>query len=677
MSLTPLKINSLGDLLQNSGFNINSDAVTYMGSSTSLSNYTQGTTVSSTVLAKLSTVINLAYQKIGSGISSTVYQNLISIGSTTIPALGNSKPSTYTNTYTGQITRFGWLRLIPYQAYNEFYLNNGSYSDFTNTLSTCFSKKNQLNDVIKSANNSITFLDGIYSNMNDLITSDITGVSLSTFYWGQDLITLGKAIDLTSINTFGEPVNLLRTLYKNQALTKSINLALLSAGMSTSMLTRLIEGETPTLEQQRLMYSAFCVIVGNDLAEAMIPLNCQTIGLETLADLLDVKKLFPNSYKTLTFPVFNGTVQPTNSKTYYLIYSGNSPNLNSGVSLGTRLRNMVPAELAATCDAFSLAMLQIKNIQSMNIEKFSQVVFNLENTEGLVNISGTTTPTNPQMANSVLNSLAKGSNSDGSYNMCDFFGSMTNLHYRWEDLQTQIKNVQSLQLDAIYNEMLTVMNSTDYSTMQILINRANQEITNIKNTKATLANQLNATYSQFGSFLQIEQTARSIAIPNVSDLETTSMDIIAFEESLDSYAQNTEVKGMALVIENICNRATIGGNSTIGAMREARNAIRLGLTGTEQDNDVNSSSELVLPRPTGKTLNELPINGFTSCSQISNVPIVTGAATIPGSLAGSSETTLIPTNLSILIQPVCDSVVTPDEAVNQVVLCNCDCWDNL
>lgn len=676
MSLTPLKINSLGDLLQDSGFNINPDSVTYMGSSTSLSNYTKGTVVSATVLNKLSDVVNLAYQAIDSGITTTVYQNLISIGSTTIPALGNSKPSTYTNTYSGEITRYGWLRLIPYQAYNEFYINNGSYSDFTNTLLACYSKKNQLNSVIKSVNNSLTFLDGIYSNMNDLITSDITGVSMSTFYWGQDLIASGRVIDLTSIDTFGEPVNLLRTLYKNRALTKSINLALLGAGMSTSMLTKLIEGDSATLEQQRLIYAAFCLIMGNDLKEALIPLNCQTPGLETLADLLYVKKLFPNSYRTLTYPKFNTTTQPTNSKTYYLIFSGNGANITD-IELGARLRNMVPPDVAVTSDMFTTSMLQIKNIHTMNIEKFSQVVFNLENTEGLTNIGGTSKPTNTQMANNVLTSIAKGSNSDGSYNMCDFFGSMTSLHYPWQELQSKISQLQSTTLTNIYNQMYTVMTSSDFSTMQTLINQANTEIASIKTLKASLANQLNTTYQLFGTYLQKEQDARTLALPNLEDLVSTDTDIVSFVENIDTYAQETETKGMAVVIENISNKSTIGGNNTIGAMREARNKMRLGLTGAEQDNNVNSSADLVLPRPTGKTTNELPLNGFTNCTHVGNIPIVTGAATTPGSFAGSSETMLVPNNLSILIQPVCDSVLTPDEAVNQVVLCNCDCWENL
>jgi hypothetical protein len=43
---------------------------------------------------------------------------------------------------------------------------------------------------------------------------------------------------------------------------------------------------------------------------------------------LNPKKLFPNSYQSLTVPVYNTTQAVTNSKTYYPIYSGGGVNGN-------------------------------------------------------------------------------------------------------------------------------------------------------------------------------------------------------------------------------------------------------------------------------------------------------------------------------------------------------------
>jgi hypothetical protein len=169
--------------------------------------------------------------------------------------------------------------------------------------------------------NSLTFLDGTYSNMNDLITADVTGISLSTGVFGTDLINLGKALDLSTIWTFGYPSNLLATLKKYNALTPSLAVALLSTGLTSDEINQIANNTNVSKDQQQKVYSAFLVIAGVDLATILVALNCNTDGLVTLADLLNVKKMFPKSYLSLTVPIYNAVPGPTNSKTYYPIYT--------------------------------------------------------------------------------------------------------------------------------------------------------------------------------------------------------------------------------------------------------------------------------------------------------------------------------------------------------------------
>lgn len=665
----------MGSLFSGSGFNINPSVIPYMGSSTSVSTYTPGTTVTNTALSNLTSAIRLGFTKI-STITTNTYNNLISIGQSSIPALGNSKPTTYTKTLTSEQASYGFLRNIPLQAYNEFHVNNGSYSDFVSTFNTCYHSRAHFNETIKSLNNSKTFLENAYSNMNDLITADIAGVSLSTFYWGQDLIASGRAIDLKTIDTFGNPDNLLKTLDKNRAITRTVNLALLSAGMNATDIDNIINGGIVTDDQQKLIYGAFSLVMGEDLADVLIPLNCQTPGLDSLADLLDIKKLFPNSYTTLTYPQYNAIELPTNSKTYFLIFSGGTVNLN-GTDIGARLSNIIPVDIAFSADAFSITMMQIRNIQTVNIEKFSQVVMHLENVSN-VGVGGTNIPTNTSMADTALTAVAKGSGTDGLYTMCDYFGSMTDLHYDWKELQDSIQSLQTSTLVSIYTSIYNLLASTGpYTNLQTLIDQANAEIASIKTANLAKANLLNAQYNTFGTHLLKEQNARSLALPGLADLTSNETDIISFMDSFDQYAVETETAGPALVLESIANTTVTGGNYLISAMREARNAKRLGLAGIELDNDVNGTAPEALPRITKTTLNDSPIDGYSNSSSLANTPIITGAATTPGSLGGSPETMLVPNNLSILVEPAAATVLTPDEAINEVVLCNCDCWDNL
>ena len=158
------------------------------------------------------------------------------------------------------------------------------------------------------------------------MTSDITGISKATTVFGQDLIKTGKVIDLNRIATFGMPSNLLATIKRYNAVTDSLTYAILALGIDISTLDSLFNGATPTKLQEQQLYGAFTIITGADLANILVPLNCGTSGITTLADLLNPMKLFPNSYSTLTVPIYNSGPGPTNAKTYYLIYNNDGIN---------------------------------------------------------------------------------------------------------------------------------------------------------------------------------------------------------------------------------------------------------------------------------------------------------------------------------------------------------------
>lgn len=381
---SPLGVNVYGSTLQNTGFYINPVAAGYMGSSKTNTTYTPGSIVNNTCLRLLTYAIQDAYtrgvvSKTPAGTST--YDNLISIGQGVIEALGNSKPPTYIvadpsgrwSAYNGPattgygisgdvgqgqeaswlpylmtnnnhaVTQWGFVRCYALQAWNEFNWNGGSkstasatdavqYKEFTSSLLTAQNFVNYTNVSVNSTQQSQTFLKGTYSNINDLSSADITGVSLATRDFGQDCITMGKVIDLSKLASFGLPSVLLQTIKKYNALTQSLILSLLASGLSTEEIENISNGTvTATKYQEQQIYGAYLIVMGTDLQEILIPLNCKTSGLETLADLLNVKKLFPNSYKSLTVPIYNANAGPTNSKTYYPIFENDaiSPRLTT------------------------------------------------------------------------------------------------------------------------------------------------------------------------------------------------------------------------------------------------------------------------------------------------------------------------------------------------------------
>lgn len=484
-----------------------------------------------------------------STLTTTAYNNLISIGANTIPALGNAKPPTYvavdpsgiwtdaavtygvqqgeTNSLPGpatsgygetsvtdqgqeatwlpynttnpnnSVTQWGYVRLHALQAWNEFNWNgaevalaNPEYKEFLSSFSSAQSFIDYNNQAIMANQNSKTFLDGSYSNMDDLISADIYGISLANTLFGTDLDNLGKVINLSRIDSFGLPSVLLQTLGENNAVIQDLVLALLSSGLESSEVQGLISGSipTPTVEQEQQIYSAFLIIIGENLEEAIAPLQCTTQGLESLADLLDVKKLFPNSYQSLTVPKYNSELGlPTNSKTYYPIYiSGgvNSalttedmneyvgvqtpnrpPNITRNVMVnannisslkpgfGSYLFGILPNQQAVAAGAFSFTMRQVKNIERADIKNFSRAVKSIENTRSLNLVNGTSKPTNDDAIANVQAKEALGSGPYGTYTMSDLFGCMSGLPYPWEQIFNNISQVQTSELARLYQEL--------------------------------------------------------------------------------------------------------------------------------------------------------------------------------------------------------------------------------
>ena len=266
---------SNGSLLQNVGLCLNPVTVGYVGTSHVVSSYSPGSIVGNSCLKWITQAINAGYSQ-GTNMGSSTYGNLISVGSSSVPALGNSKAPTYTwigpanagdptdaaaqakawypyaatattNTYPTSnptprqysnltstdydpdITQWGWIRCFALQAWNEFNWNGDPaatkvyYKDFLTSFNTIAGYIDYANVSINAQADAATFLKNTYSNVDDLMTSDITGISKATTVFGQDLINTGKVIDLTTIATFGLPSNLLLTLKKYNAVTNSLD----------------------------------------------------------------------------------------------------------------------------------------------------------------------------------------------------------------------------------------------------------------------------------------------------------------------------------------------------------------------------------------------------------------------------------------------------------------------
>lgn len=565
----PLGVNVLGEHLVNKGLNINPIAASYMGSSNSNDNYTFGKLVQDTVLRLLTWSIHDGYNR--NKLTNTTYNDLISISGRTgnkIYALGNSKPPTYQikdnagvwttlaqkqlgttapantgypiegNTEYGQavswfpyntsndnssITQWGYIRLHALQAHNEFNWNNDNpvaspeYKEFLGSYLSADSWVQSTNQAILAVHNSQDFLRGMFTSLDDLNTAEISGVSNAFGSFGDELITLGNAIDLSTLDSFGLPSTLLKTLDKNNAITPELSLALLSSGLTNKQISNIVSGKETglTVDQERQIYGAFLAIRGDrsqssssNLSEILNRLGVQDVrikragffddGFESLADLLNVKKLFSyagNTWRSLTVPIYSTNLnQP--AKTFYPIFNGRgginsslkstavkelignlSPNIkpptrsssqsntdliNSELPTGfdSYLRGILPEDQAIAAGAFSYSMRQIKSIESSTLPSFASTVKNLETlnlgaqTQGtLPLLNQADVPTNTSASAEAKQKIAQGSGPYNTYTMSDLYGSMSGLPYSWRNIYRYIEDLTSLKLENIYKEL--------------------------------------------------------------------------------------------------------------------------------------------------------------------------------------------------------------------------------
>lgn len=123
------------------------------------------------------------------------------------------------------------------------------------------------------------------------------------------------------------------------------------------------------------------------------------------------------------------------------------------VGFGSYLEGIIPRDQAIAAGAFSTSMSQIRNISSVDIQRFAQIAYSLETTAGLSTVNGTDVPVDTSLATDCTDKISLGSGVKGTYTNSDFFGCMTGLPYPVSDIQASIEQLQTQKLENIYHEL--------------------------------------------------------------------------------------------------------------------------------------------------------------------------------------------------------------------------------
>ena len=287
-SLTALQLDAAAGLLQNQGIGISANLTAAIASY-------EDTALISPFLD------TIAAGGTGNILSANVITDLETLAANTCAALSNSVPPAYSGLGV-QMTD-----VVLAEAVVDICSNN--VSKLAQAVNQAQGYTDQTSIFINSAVNSQTYLGNTFTTMNSMITGSITSINLATGAFGIDLVNLGRLINLADLSNFGSPLALVQQLYSITGTIPTLSVAFINAGISTDIALNLTSPTVSVIDStQRLMYQAMTQITGDDLTQILTVLGVTTVGITTMADLLNPLKLFPNSYQSLTAPTANGPV---------------------------------------------------------------------------------------------------------------------------------------------------------------------------------------------------------------------------------------------------------------------------------------------------------------------------------------------------------------------------------
>jgi hypothetical protein len=320
-SLTALQLDAAAGLLQNQGIGISA-------------NLTQAITQYQDT-ALISPFLNTIQVGSANALSAGVIANLETLAANTCSAFSNSIPPTYANIGVGNaFISIGIANanikqmstVITAQAAVDICDNN--VSKLTQAVNQAQGYAEQTSIFINSAVNSQTYLGNTFTSINNMITGSVGTINLVTTAFGSDLQNLGQLINLRNLDNFGTPLALVQQLFSVAGTVPILSVAFVNAGIAEEVVLNLTNPTASVTDSiQRAMYQAMTQITGSDLSQLLQVLGVTTVGIQTVADLLNPLKLFPNSFQSLTTPTANGPV------TVYVDSTG---------SINTQLTQLLP-----------------------------------------------------------------------------------------------------------------------------------------------------------------------------------------------------------------------------------------------------------------------------------------------------------------------------------------------
>jgi len=389
--LTPLQITASAALLNNQGLKPLPSALT-----TALAAF-NATPLITAYQAAVAYYLAQTYK------TTSTLTALLSLGSTTCPALGNSIPAAPIGTFTNLVyptatTGSVVIQELPTSPYGfsglakqtgDAYLGNGDAGRFAQGFMAVQGFISITNDYINSAVNANTYLGPTFTNMDALVTADISTVNPDIENFGVDLEKQGQLVNLANLNLYGTPAGLIQQISSQAGITDAaipvLQQALTNAGLSRTDIRDLVQNNVQSLlnpsglsanqfdRLQKIAWLAMTAVGADELTQILSILEVTTPNIATLSDLLDPVKVFPLSYATLQTPSPDGPVPIFNSTG--AVNSDIQPVVNSYLPSQSgcdELGKIIPQADAVANKAIQVALQQIPGIADSTLPALAE-----------------------------------------------------------------------------------------------------------------------------------------------------------------------------------------------------------------------------------------------------------------------------------------------------------------
>jgi len=389
--LTPLQITASAALLNNQGLKPLPSALT-----TALAAF-NATPLITAYQAAVAYYLAQTYK------TTSTLTALLSLGSTTCPALGNSIPAAPIGTFTNLVyptatTGSVVVQELPTSPYGfsglaeqtgNAYLGNGDAGRFAQGFLTVQGFVSITNDYINSAVNANTYLGPTFTNMDALVTADISTVNTDIENFGVDLEKQGQLVNLANLNLYGTPAGLIQQISAQAGITDAtipvLQQALTNAGLSRTDIRDLVQNNVQSLlnpsglsanqfdRLQKIAWLAMTAVGADELTQILSILEVTTPNIVALSDLLDPVKVFPLSYATLQTPSADGSVPIFNSTG--AVNSDIQPIVNSYLPSQSgcdELGKIIPQADAVANKAIQVALQQIPGIANSSLPALAE-----------------------------------------------------------------------------------------------------------------------------------------------------------------------------------------------------------------------------------------------------------------------------------------------------------------